>query len=52
VLDSSYKLPTGGQDLLEAKHKYMYAVFERVLQMHKGKALVRSYEATQYNITV
>ncbi len=33
-------------DLFEAKQRYMYAVFERVLQMDKGKALVRLNEAT------
>jgi len=46
VLDPVYKpLPTE-KDLFEAKQRYMYAVFERVLQMDKGKALVRSNEAT------
>ena len=34
------------KDLFDAKQRYMYAVFERVLQMDKGKALVRSNEAT------
>jgi len=34
------------KDLCEAKQKYMYAVFKRVLQMDKGKALVRSNETT------
>ena len=34
------------KDLFEAKQRYMYAVFKRVLQTDKGKALVRSNEAT------
>ncbi len=33
-------------ELFEAKQKYMYAVFERILQTDKGKALVRPYEST------
>ncbi len=46
MLDPAYKpLPTE-KDLFEAKQRYMYAVFERVLQMDKGKALVRLNEAT------
>ena len=46
VLDPIYKpLPTE-KDLFKAKQRYMYAVFERVLQMDKGKALVRLNEAT------
>ena len=41
VLDPVYRpLPTE-KDLFEAKQRYMYAVFERVLQTDKGKALVR-----------
>jgi len=40
VLDSSF-VPQPGEELLfEAKQKYLYAVFERVLQTDKGKALV------------
>ncbi len=46
VLNSSFKPTTEDQDLFKAKQKYMYAVFERVLQTDKGKALVRSYETT------
>ena len=46
MLDSAYKPPAGEEDLFKAKQKYMYAVFERVLQTDKGKALVRSHEAT------
>ena len=38
------KPATGEKDLFEPKQKYMYAVFERVLQTDKGKALVRSNE--------
>jgi len=34
------------KDLFKAKQRYMHAVFERVLQMDKGKALVRLNEAT------
>ncbi len=45
VLNPSFKPATGEKDLFEAKQKYMYAVFERVLQTDKGKALVRSHEA-------
>jgi len=46
VLDPAYKpLPTD-KDLFEANQRYMYAVFERVLQTDKGKALVQSNEAT------
>jgi len=44
VLDSSF-VPQPGEELLfEAKQKYLYAVFERVLLTDKGKALVRTYE--------
>jgi len=46
VLNPSFKLATGEKNLFEAKQKYMYAVFEKVLHMDKGKALVRSYEST------
>ncbi len=46
MLNPSFKLATGEKDLFEAKQRYMYAVFERVLQMDKGKALVRSYESS------
>jgi len=44
VLNPSFKPATGEKDLFEANQKYMYAVFERVLQTDKGKALVRSHE--------
>ncbi len=46
VLDPAYKPSPTDKDLFKAKQKYMYAVFERVLQMDKGKALVRSNETT------
>jgi len=46
VLNPSFKPAATEQGLFEAKQKYMYAVFERVLQTDKGKALVRSYEST------
>jgi len=46
VLNHSYVPITGGEELFEAKQKYLYAVFERVLQTDKGKALVRLYEKT------
>jgi len=46
VLNSSFKPPTGEQDLFRAEQKYMYAGFKRLLQIDKGKALVRSYKAT------
>ncbi len=46
VLDPAYKLQPPEKDLFEAKQRYMYAVFERVLQTDKGKALVRLNEAT------
>ncbi len=42
VHNLSFMPATGEKDLFEAKQKYMYAVFERVLQTDKGKALVRS----------
>jgi len=42
VLNPLFKSVPGEKDLFEAKQKYMYAVFERVLQTDKGKALVRS----------
>jgi len=46
ALDPTFKpLPTE-KDLFEVKQKYMYAVFERVMQTDKGKALVRSNKAT------
>jgi len=45
VLNPSFKPATGVKDLFEAKQKYMYAVFERVMLTDKGKALVRSHEA-------
>ncbi len=47
VLNPSFKPATGEKDLFETKQKYMYPVFERVLQMGKGKVLVRSHEAHQ-----
>jgi len=44
VLNSLFKPPTGEEELFEVKPKYMYAVFERVLQKaDKGKALVESH---------
>ncbi len=46
VLDPLYKPLPAEKNLFEAKQRYMYAVFERVLQTDKGKALVRSNEAT------
>jgi len=46
VLDPAYKPSPMEKDLFEAKQRYMYAVFERVLQTDKGKALVRSNETT------
>ncbi len=46
VLDPAHKPLPMEKDLFKAKQRYMYAVFERVLQMDKGKALVRSNEAT------
>jgi hypothetical protein len=46
VLNHLYVPPIGGEELFEAKQKYLYAVFERVLQTDKGKALVRLYEKT------
>jgi len=46
VLNPSFKPATGEKNLFEAKQKYMYSVFKRVLQMDKGKALVRSYQST------
>jgi len=45
VLDPLFKPVPAEKDLFEAKQKYMYAVFERVLQTDKGKALVSSNEA-------
>jgi len=46
VLDPAYKLLPPEKNLFKAKQRYMYAVFERVLQTDKGKALVRSNETT------
>jgi len=46
VFNPLYKPATGDKDIFEAKQRYMYAVFERVLQMDKGKALMKSYEST------
>ncbi len=46
VLDPTYKPTPMDKDLFDTKQRYMYAVFERVLQTDKGKALVRSNEAT------
>ncbi len=46
MLDPTYKPLPPEKDLFEAKQRYMYAVFERVLQMDKGKTLVRSNETT------
>ena len=45
MLDPAYTPTPADKDLFEAKQGYMYAVFERVLQTDKGKALVRSNEA-------
>ena len=45
MLDPLFKPVPAEKDLFEAKQKYIYAVFERVLQTNKGKALVRSNEA-------
>jgi len=45
VLDPLFKPVPAEKDLFEAKQKYMYAVFERVLWTDKDKALVRSNEA-------
>lgn len=46
VLDPNGKPPLGSADeaLFEEKQKYLYAVFERTLLHHQGKALVRKYE--------
>ncbi len=41
VLDPAYKPLPPEKDLFKAKQRYMYAVFERVLQTDKCKALVR-----------
>jgi len=46
VLDPAYKPSPTDKDLFEAKQRYMFAVFERVLQTDKGKVLVQSNEAT------
>ena len=46
VLDPAYTPLPPEKDLFEAKQRYMYTVFERALQMDKGKALVRSNETT------
>jgi len=46
VLDPAYKPSPTEKDLFKAKQRYMYAVFKRVLQTDKGKALVRSNETT------
>jgi len=46
VIKRSFKPATGEKGVFEANQKHMYAVFERVQQMDKGKALVRSYEST------
>ncbi len=46
VLDPTYMPLPPEKDLFEAKQRYMYAVFKRVLQTNKGKALVRSNETT------
>ena len=45
MLDPVYKPLPAEKDPFEAKQRYMYAVFERVLQTDKGKALVRLNEA-------
>ena len=44
MLDPLFKPLPAERDLFEAQQKYMYAVFERVLQTDKGKAFVRSHE--------
>ncbi len=46
VLDPAYKPLPPEKDLFEAKQRYMYAVFKSMLQMDKGKALVRLNETT------
>jgi len=46
VLDPAFMPSIAEMDLFKAKQKYMYAVFKRVLQTDKGKALVRSNEST------
>ncbi len=46
VLDPIFKPVLVEKDLFKAKQMYMYAVFKRVLQMDKGKALVRSSKST------
>jgi hypothetical protein len=47
VLDSDYRpVLVDEVSLFEEKQKYMYAVFERTMQTDKGKAIVRSHEAT------
>ena len=44
VLDPSFVPSQSEGPLFEAKQKYLYAVFERVLQTDKGKALLQAYE--------
>lgn len=47
VIDSSYVPPTDeAKALFDAKQTYMYAVFEKVVQTDRGRAIVRQYEAT------
>jgi hypothetical protein len=46
VLDPNYK-PKSTEDieLFQEKQKYMYSVFERILQTDEGKVIVRSHDA-------
>ncbi len=46
ILDPSYAPNQTEEPLFKAKQKYLYAVFERVLQTDKGKVLVCAYEET------
>jgi len=44
VLDPDFVPWPSQEPLLEAKQKYLYAAFKRVLQTDKGKSLVRTYK--------
>jgi len=44
ALNPSYKPPAAEKNLFEVKQRFMYAVFEKILQTDKGKALVRTHE--------
>jgi len=46
VLNPSFVPTPSAQLLFEAKQKYLYAVFERVIQTDKRKVLVCTYEDT------